>query len=73
MDTVYVYETPTSPQVNYDDNLLILSAISDSLNLSYQWYFNQSPIPGANSLSYSPVYSGFYYLLATNEYGCSAF
>ena len=72
LDTVYVYETPTSPQVNYDDNLLILSAISDSLNLSYQWYFNQSPIPGANSLSYSPVYSGFYYLLATNEYGCSA-
>ena len=72
VDTVYVYETPTSPQVIYDDNLLILSAISDSLNLSYQWYFNQSPIPGANSLSYSPIYSGFYYLLVTNEYGCSA-
>tara|TARA_B100000963_G_scaffold63327_1_gene51338 strand:+ start:7620 stop:9389 length:1770 start_codon:yes stop_codon:yes gene_type:complete len=71
-DTVYVYETPASPQVSYDDNLFILSAISDSLNLSYQWYFNQSPIPGANSLSYSPIYSGFYYLLATNEFGCSA-
>ena len=71
-DTVYVYETPASPQVSYDDNLFIISAISDSLNLSYQWYFNQSPIPGANSLSYSPIYSGFYYLLATNEFGCSA-
>ena len=45
---------------------------SDSSDVNYQWYYINSPIPNANNISYDPENSGFYYLLSTNEYGCSA-
>ena len=70
-DTIYVYESPVEHIINYDETSVLLSSNTDSLDLNYQWYFNQSPIPGANSLSYTPTNSGFYYLLVTNAFGCS--
>jgi PKD repeat protein len=72
VDTIYVYESPNQFNISFDELNTVLSVDSDSLNLNYQWYYNQSPIPNANSLNYSPVYSGFYYLLLTNEFGCSS-
>ena len=72
IDTIYVYESPIQLNINFDETTTVLSADADSLNLNYQWYYNQSPISNANSLNYTPTYSGFYYLLLTNEFGCSS-
>ena len=30
-----------------------------------------SPIPNANNITHIPYNSGFYYFLATNDFGCS--
>ena len=72
IDTIFVYNSPIQININFDDLSTILSVDSDSLDMSYQWYYNNSPIPNSNSLTHEPIYSGFYYLLATNEYGCSS-
>lgn len=72
IDTIYVYESPIQLNINFDETTTVLSVDADSLSLNYQWYYNQSPISNANSLNYTPTYSGFYYLLLTNEFGCSS-
>jgi hypothetical protein len=38
---------------------------------SYQWYFNNAPIPGATGQSYAATKSGLYYVIVKNASACS--
>jgi len=71
IDTIYVYDSPNQPSFSYDEENVILSLDSDSLDVNYQWYYINSPIPNANNITHIPNNSGFYYVLATNDFGCS--
>jgi PKD repeat protein len=69
-DTIYVYDYPIIPNVVYDtlNNLIYTSADS----IAMQWYYYNSPIPGANDTLIEPTSSGLYSLVVVNEYGCTA-
>jgi hypothetical protein len=69
-DTIYVYDYPVIPNVIYDtlNNLIYTSADS----IAMQWYYYNSPIPGATDSFIEPTSSGVYSLLVVNEYGCTA-
>ncbi len=71
VDTIYVYDSPSQPSFSYDEENVVLSLNSDSMNVIYQWYYINSPIPNANNSTHIPNNSGFYYVLATNDFGCS--
>ena len=71
IDTIYVSDSPNQPSFSYDEENVILSLDSDSLDVNYQWYYINSPIPNANNITHIPNNSGFYYVLATNDFGCS--
>lgn len=45
--------------------ILLTSSLTGSTN-TYQWYFNNNPISGANSSTYSASQAGDYYLKITN-------
>ena len=70
-DTIVVYSLPTAPLITYDSLSHTLS--SPDLSLSYQWYFNGSPIAGATGSNHVVYQSGHYYLVAVNPSGCVAF
>ena len=69
-DTIYVYDYPVIPNIIYDtlNNLIYTSADS----IAMQWYYYNSPIPGATDSFIEPTFSGVYSLLVVNEYGCTA-
>jgi len=69
-DTIYVYDYPLVPNVVYDtlNNLIYTSADS----IAMQWYYYNSPIPGATDTFIEPTSSGMYSLVVVNEYGCTA-
>ena len=69
-DTIYVYDYPIIPNVVYDtlNNLIYTSADS----IAMQWYYYNSPIPGATDTFIQPTSSGVYSLVVVNEYGCTA-
>jgi PKD repeat protein len=69
-DTIYVYDYPVIPNIIYDtlNNLIYTSADS----IAMQWYYYNSPIPGATDSFIEPTSSGVYSLLVVNEYGCTA-
>jgi len=69
VDTVVILPTPLLPAVTYDSVTNILSTMSNAFSM--QWYYNGSPIPNAVSNQISPIYSGDYYLIVFNQYGCS--
>ena len=70
IDTIYVYNYPLMPNLVYDtlNNLIYTSGDS----IAMQWYYYNSPIPGATDTFVEPTASGLYSLLIVNEYGCSA-
>ena len=67
-----VADFPTTPIVppdvfvNVNGNLLSLTASG----VAYQWYFNNSEIPGANFATYTATQSGDYYAIVTVDNGC---
>jgi PKD repeat protein len=68
-DTIYVYDYPAVP-------LLVYDPLNNSLStgggfFAMQWYYNDSPIPGATDVFINPTASGEYYLVVINEYGCA--
>jgi len=71
IDTIYVYDSPNQPNFSYDEENVILSLDTDSFDVNYQWYYINSPIPNANNTTHTPSNSGFYSVLATNDFGCS--
>ncbi|MFM8964402.1 MAG: T9SS type A sorting domain-containing protein, partial [Sphingomonadales bacterium] len=70
-DTIVVYGLPVAPVITYDSLSHTLS--SPDLGLSYQWYFNGSPLAGATTATHVVYQSGSYYLVAINPNGCVAF
>lgn len=62
------------PEVNFNRVDLTLENCIPNINLginslspfdTYQWYFNDVEIPGANGPTYTPTQPGYYYLRAT--------
>jgi len=70
-DTIYVYDYPVIPNLVYDTlNNIIYTSGTD---LEMQWYYYNSPIPGATDTFIEPESSGLYSLVVVNEYGCTAY
>lgn len=69
-DTIYIYDYPPSPDLVYDtlNNLIYTSGNTFAM----QWYYYNSPIPGATDTFVQPELSGLYSLVVVNEYGCTA-
>ena len=70
IDTIYVYDYPQSPNVIYDTLNNIMYTSSDSVSM--QWYYYNSPIPGATDTFIEPLSSGIYSLVVVNQAGCIA-
>lgn len=59
---------PISPTVtNNNDTLYCSNAIT------YQWYLNGAPIPGATDSAYAMTQSGVYFVQVTDINGCNAY
>jgi PKD repeat protein len=69
-DTIYVYDYPAVPLLVYDplNNLIYTGGGAFAM----QWYYYNSPIPGATDTFINPTSSGEYSLVVVNEYGCAA-
>lgn len=68
VDTIHVYGFPAIPLISFDDVTQVLS--TPDLGLSYQWYFNGSPIGGATNNEYTITESGNYSVVAINAQSC---
>jgi alpha-tubulin suppressor-like RCC1 family protein len=66
-----VITVDTVPSVNLNVNGLVLS--TNTVGVSYQWYYNGSEIPGATGTSISISAWGSYYVVVTFANGCSGF
>ncbi|MFY7965255.1 MAG: PKD domain-containing protein, partial [Chitinophagaceae bacterium] len=64
-----------NPIIQYTGSTNICSGSSILLSLpsalSYQWYLNGNPIPGAIAQTYNANASGIYTATVTNAYGCT--
>jgi PKD repeat protein len=69
-DTIYVYDYPMTPNLIHDTLNNIIYTDGDSIAM--QWYYYNSPIPGATDTFIDPTSSGLYSLVVVNEYGCAA-
>jgi hypothetical protein len=71
VDTIVIYALPPTPLITYDSLLHTLS--TPNLGFAYQWYYNGSPVAGANAATHVVYQSGAYSLVAVNPNGCVAF
>ena len=69
-ETIFVYETPDNPNIDYDG--LELSLLDNyNENYSYNWYYNNAQSNQFQlDLSIEPQYSGYYQLQIIDENGC---
>lgn len=67
-DTINVYGYPNTPILVYDTSNNLIYTSSDSTAM--QWYYYNSPIPGATDTFVEPTASGLYSLVVVNENGC---
>lgn len=58
---------PPEPQILFSNNRL--SVLTADIR-KYQWYFNGTPIIGANDETFIPIDSGNYYVTVTTSVGC---
>lgn len=70
LDTIQVYGFPASANVVYDT--LNNQLYTDSTYYTMQWYYQGSPLPNATLDSLTPEFSGYYWLVGINEYGCTS-
>jgi hypothetical protein len=67
-DTICFTQTPANfPIIAFNNDTLYTGIFN-----SYQWYLNDSIIPGANAYNYIPTATGFY-KVQTDSSGCTAF
>lgn len=68
-DSVYIpmRMPPDKPKIEYIDGILT----TDSAN-SYRWFRNGESILGASGREFTPTESGEYYVVITNEHGCTS-
>jgi Secretion system C-terminal sorting domain len=71
IDTIEVYGYPGVPNIYYDS--LQHTLHTDSSQFGLQWYFNGSPILGANTDTCGVWLSGDYFVVSINQWGCAAF
>lgn len=65
-ETVTIFPTP-EPEINLDGNEL-----STTLSwASYQWYLDDSPISGADEMTWTAEEDGSYWVEVTDDNGCS--
>jgi hypothetical protein len=72
-DTVFVYDSPSTPVLVYDESSQILSLNSDSLDVLYQWHFDQEVMLDHDMTYMEVSQTGYYMLSALNSTGCHAF
>ena len=65
--TIYVNPAPTAPTVTQSGSDLVTTATGD-----LQWYLDGNPVPGATNQTFTPTESGNYYVVYTDDNGCSA-
>jgi PKD repeat protein len=65
--SVTIFPVPTTPIVTLSGNELVSSSPIDN-----QWYFNNAPILGEVSQTYTPSQNGLYYVAVNNTDGCSS-
>ncbi|MCD4746205.1 MAG: T9SS type A sorting domain-containing protein [Bacteroidales bacterium] len=65
--TVYVNPVPPTPSISQIDNYLVSSSETGN-----QWYNSNGLISGATSQVYYPTATDNYYVIVTNEFGCSS-
>lgn len=66
--TLFLFPLPSVPVIS--QNVQVLTSTPAT---AYQWYYNNSPIPGATGQSHTPTQNGTYYVVITDTNGCSAF
>lgn len=59
---------PVLPPIEVNGNLLFVADLD--IVISYQWYLNGQPIPGANGPTYTALESGDYFARAITIAGC---
>jgi hypothetical protein len=64
--TLRVNEAPPKPYIGVTNNIL-----SSSVTNGNQWYNKDGMIAGATASTYKPSADGLYYVVATNDSGCS--
>jgi hypothetical protein len=69
-DTVVVLGFPQEPVIDYDPVQNIMT--TEDLGYVYQWYYEGNAIPGANTTTLVPMWSGMYQVAAFNSGGCSS-
>ncbi|WP_298549079.1 PKD domain-containing protein [uncultured Aquimarina sp.] len=66
---IVVEENPQPPTIIIPDTK---NLTTDATYAAYQWYFNETPITGANDSQYIPDQIGNYSVEVFNETGCNA-
>lgn len=64
---VEVHSLPNQPTISMNGAIL-----SSSPAVTYQWYYNGNPIPGADGATYEPTEIGDYTVEITDVNGCSS-
>lgn len=70
-DTVRVHGYPGIPNIMYDSLNHVLT--TDTIGYNLQWYLNGSPQLGENNPTDSVWISGYYHVVAVNQWGCASF
>ena len=64
--SIYIYENPEAIIVANGAQLS-----TQHQHQAYQWYYNQQPLSGATSSSYTATQLGYYQVVVTNEGSCT--